>query len=390
MKITHFAALLLAVRAFALDGPDAERAGMDPTRLDAIRTRMTQYVERGAGAGYVTLVARHGVIAHLAATGWQDREAKVKMRLDTLFQIKSMTKPVTAVAVMLLVDEGRISLNDAVEKYLPEFAGQTLAGGAKPAHPITIYDLLTHTSGMAGSFHQPNADGRHTLAEMVASEAKFPLQFEPGTKWQYCNTGIATLGRIIEVVTGKKYEEFMSARIFTPLGMKDTFFFPPASVRSRIAAVYTDDNGTLRRSDSDLYREGWAYPAPEGGLFSTAADMANFYQMMLSKGVFGGKRILSAAAVTTMTMNHTGDLKAGFAPGMGYGLGWAVVKDAHGTFRYSSIGTYSHGGAFRTFGYVDPAKDMIGVIMLQRTNGGGDVADEINSFLAMAAAAVER
>ena len=390
MQSALFFLVILTARGFALDGPDPAGAGMDPARLDAIRARMQQYVDQGAGAGYVTLVARHGVIAHVAATGWQDREKKVAMRADTLFQIKSMTKPVTAAGVMMLVDEGRISLNDAVEKYLPEFRGQTLAGGAKPAHPITLYDLLTHTSGMAASFHQPNTDGRRSLAEMVASEARFPLEFEPGSKWQYCNTGIATLGRIIEVVSAGKYEEFIAARIFAPLGMKDSSFFPPAAQRHRIAAVYTEEQGRLKPADVDLYRQGWIFPAPEGGMFSTAADMANFYQMMLNRGRFSGRRILSAAAVETMTMVHTGDLKAGFAPGVGYGLGWAVVKDAHGTFRYNSIGTFSHGGAYRTYGYVDPAKDLIGVIMLQRTNGGGDVADEINSFIAMAAAAVER
>jgi len=394
--------LLLAPAMPALDGPDPHRAGMDPERLARIPVRMRQYVDAGAGAGYVTLVARHGVLAHLAASGWQDREKQIPMRTDTLFQIMSMTKPVTSVGIMILVDEGRLSLNDPVEKHLPAFRGQQLAeactpGGSgpncrltRPSRPVTIYDLLTHTSGMAGGFHEPDPSRRRSLADAVAAEAKYPLEFEPGTKWQYSNPGMATLGRIVEVVSGEKYEEFIAARIFAPLGMRDSHFFPPVSKHGRIAAVYTDDNGTLKRADVDLYRQGVVYPGPEGGLFSTAADLANFYQMVLDRGVFGGRRILSAAAVAEMTMVHTGDLKAGFAPGVGYGLGWSVVKEAKGTFRYQSVGTFSHGGAFRTYGYVDPAKDLVGVILLQRTNGGGDVADEINSFVAMVAAAIEK
>ncbi len=225
-----------------------------------------------------------------------------------------------------------------------------------------------------------------TLAEEAAAIARLPLEFEPGTKWRYRTEGINIVGRIVEVVSGMPFERFVAQRIFAPLGMVDSAFFPDPAKASRIAAVYTDENGTLQPAGS----RDTLYPSPGAGMLSTAADMARFYQMMLDKGKFNGQRILSSASVETMTMVQTGDMQAGFAPGMGFGLGWGVVREPRGAFRLCSIGSYGHGGAYRTYGWVDPPKDLVTVIMLQRTNGGGDVADEINAFLAMAAAAIER
>jgi CubicO group peptidase (beta-lactamase class C family) len=333
---------------------------------------MQAFVDQGTAAGFVTLLSRHGHVAQLAAVGYQDLESKTPMRTDTIFQIASMTKPITSVGILILLDEGKLALADPVEKHLPEFRGK----------PITIEQLLTHTSGMPGS--GPARKPESTLAEMVFAYSQLPLQFTPGSKWSYSNTGMATLGRIIEVVSKKPYEQFMSERIFRPLGMVDTFYFPPEEKYPRIASIYTDDIGKLKRADIDLYKKDVKYPGPEGGLYSTASDLAKFYQMLLSKG----KPVLSKAAVETMTKVHTGDLTTGFAPGMGYGLGVSVVRNAEGTFRLNSIGAYGHGGAYRTYGWVDPAKDMFGVILFQRTNGGGDVADEINAFMAMAAASI--
>jgi len=191
------------------------------------------------------------------------------------------------------------------------------------------------------------------------------------------------------VVSGMPFDQFISTRILTPLGMKDTHYFLPAEKRSRLAMAYTDDNGVLKLADVNLYREGATYPMPEGGLYSTATDMARFYQMMLNHGTLDKVRILSPASIDVMTSVQTGDLKAGFAPGIGYGLAWGVVRDPAGMFRLNSIGTFGHGGAWRTYGWVDPAKDMVGVILQQRTNGGGDVADEINAFMAMTASAIQ-
>jgi CubicO group peptidase (beta-lactamase class C family) len=372
------AAGLLAAEA------NPSKAGMNPDRLARIPARMQSFVDRGTAAGFVTLVQRHGQIASLSAVGYQDRESKTPMRIDTIFQIMSMSKPVTGVGVMILVDEGLLALSDPVEKHLPEYRGKS---------KITVRDLMTHTSGLPGgsaeALRGPRGNWDHTLAEVVAIEAQRPLDGDPGFRWRYSNAGIATLGRIIEVISRQPFETYMREKIFDPLGMKDTSYFLPQEKRRRLAAVYTDENGALRRASADRYREGSKYAAPEGGLYSTAADLANFYQMMLNRGILHGRRILSRAAVEVMTQNHTGDIPTGFAPGMSYGLTWSVVREPAGAFRLNSIGAYGHGGAYRTYGWVDPGKDMVGVILLQRTNGGGDVADEINAFMALAASAIE-
>ncbi|MEP6534077.1 MAG: serine hydrolase domain-containing protein [Bryobacteraceae bacterium] len=383
-------AVMASGAAFVTDRNDPAAAGMDAARLARIEARMQKFVDDGKAAGFVALVARHGHVATLTATGFQDREKRIPMRTDSIFQIMSMTKPVTCTGVMILMEEGRLALIDPVEKYLPEFAGQKLAGGAKPARLVTIRDLMTHTSGLPGGTPKGYVKADHTLAEVVSLGSQQPLEFEPGTKWSYSNMGIATLGRIIEVVSGKPYEEFITERIFSPLNMKDTHFFLPAAKHVRLAVAYTEKDGKLERFDADPFRSGAKYPGPEGGLYSTASDMACFYQMMLDKGILDGHRILSPTAVAVMTTVHTGELKAGFAPGMGWGLGWSVVREPAGMLRLNSMGSFGHGGAYRTYGWVDPAKDMLQVLMYQRTNGGGDVADEINSFLALAAAAIER
>ncbi len=384
------AAAVAAFGAFVTDRTDPAGAGMDAARLARIPARMQRYVDDEKAAGFVTLIARHGHVATLSAVGFQDREKRVPMRTDSMFQIMSMTKPITCTGIMILMEEGRLALVDPVEKYLPEFAGQKLSGGAKPARLVTIRDLMTHTSGVPGGTPKGYVKTDHTLAEVVSLGSQQPLEFEPGSKWSYSNMGIATLGRIIEVVSGKPYEQFIAERIFVPLNMKDTHYFLPAEKQGRLAVAYTDKDGKLERFDADPFRTGAKYPAPEGGLYSTASDMARFYQMMLEKGTLDGRRILSAGAVAVMTTVHTGDLKAGFAPGMGWGLGWSVVREPAGTLRLNSMGSFGHGGAYRTYGWVDPAKDMVQVLMYQRTNGGGDVADEISSFLALAAAAIER
>ena len=382
-----------AISLIAASGADPVKAGMTPERVARIPARMQAFVDKGTAAGFVTLVARHGQVASLEAVGYQDRESKTPMRTDTIFQIMSMSKPVTGVGIMILMEEGRLSLLDPVEKHLPEYRGQTMTNGSKPTHPITIRDLMTHTSGMPGgspdALKGPRGNWDHTLAEVVAIESQMKLESEPGLKWRYSNAGIATLGRIIEVVSGQPFEKFIHDRIFEPLGMKDTSYFLPVDKRSRLAAVYTDDNGVLKRFTGDPFRQGSKYPAPEGGIYSIATDLAAFYQMMLNHGILGGRRILSRAGVDVMSALHTGDIPAGFAPGMGYGLTWSVVRELAGTFRLNSIGSYGHGGAYRTYGWIDPAKDMLGVILFQRTNGGGDVADEINVFMALAASAIE-
>ena len=224
---------------------------------------------------------------------------------------------------------------------------------------------------------------------MAIRGAKRQLLFEPGTRWDYSNIGFDILGRIIEVVSGQSFDRFLSERIFGPLGMKDTYFFVPAEKQQRIAALYEYGDGKLTRVSSDEGTERAKLPSPAGGLVSTAADMLRFNEMMRNKGTVEGRRILSRAAVELMTMSHTGDMKAGWVPGVGHGFGYEVVRGPAGMFRYNSIGSYVKGGAYRTYEWVDPEKDLVGVILMQRRNGG-DVADEINSFMAMSAASIAR
>jgi len=386
---------LWAASNFATDKTDSEAAGMNAARLARIPARMKEYVDAGKTAGVVTLVVRHGHLASLDAVGYRELESKAPMRTDTIFRIASLTKPVTCAGVMILVDEGRVSLIDPVEKYLPEFKGLKLnpcgtraginCGLVTPSRPVNILDLMTHTSGLPGSAPAGGAPP-NTLAEAVANVSRATLLFEPGTEWNYSNIGIAALGRVIEVVAKQPYDRFLEERIFRPLGMQDSFFFIPAEKESRVAAVYTYENDGLKRVPMTQRK----FPTPQGGLLSTASDLARFHQMMLNRGTLNGQRILSAAAVGAMTTSQTGSIKAGFAPGVGHGLGFEVVRETLGTYRYNSIGSYVKGGAYRTYGWVDPAKDLVGIIMMQRTNGGGDVADEINSFMAMAAAAIEQ
>lgn len=378
---------------------DTGDARMDAVRLARMRARMESFVKQGTIPGIVTLVARHGQIVSLAASGTQDFDTRTPMRTDSLFQIASMTKPMTAVGVMILVEEGRLSLNDAVSKHLPEFADIQVidrSGGAaklkKPARAVTIRDLMTHTSGMSGSYPAGRNDkfAAHDqpLAECVRAYAQKPLEFEPGTKWSYSNMGIATLGRLIEVASGKTYEEFMAERIFNPLGMKDTHFFVPESKRSRIVSIYQLADGKLKKVDLGIEKMPAKYGAPEGGLYSTANDLLRFYQMMLNGGALDGRRILSKLSVELMTAVHTGDLPAGFVPGMGYGLAWSVVARREGTFRLNSIGTFGHGGAYKTYGFIDPKQDLIGIMLMQRSSSDGDLSDELNAFIAMTYAAI--
>lgn len=388
-----------AIAAAELDHPDPEAAGMSREVLANIPARMNEFVQAGKTAGVVTILERHGHVASFDAVGYRDIEKKTPMTKDSIFRIASLTKPVTCAAIMILVDEGKLSLIDPVEKYLPEYRGVkvnpcgSLSGyncaGQVPSRPIDIEDLMTHTSGLPSSAPSDGGNPPKTLAELVTLGAKSQLLFEPGTAWNYSNIGIDILGRLIEVISGKPFDVFLADRIFTPLGMKDTFFDVPAGKRDRVATLYTYDNGMLRPVPAEWgSSKASSIPSPAGGLLSTAADMLRFNEMMRNGGTLDGHRILSHAAVHLMTISHTGDLKAGWAPGVGHGYGYEVVREVAGMYRYNSIGTFVKGGAYRTYEWVDPEKDLVGVIMMQRTNGGGDTADEINRFMQISAAAI--
>jgi len=381
---------------------DPAPIGLDPNRLAQIPVRMQQFVDKGTAAGIVTLVARHGQVAALDAVGYADLDTKRPMKIDNIFQIHSMTKPIVAIAAMILAEEGKLHLGDPVEKYLPEFRGQWVAESKnaqgmslrRPARPVTLRDLMTHTSGMStnppeaikelhGALHK-------TLAEVVLVESQQPLDFDPGTKWQYSNTGIATLARVIEVISGVPFEKFLETRIFQPLGMKDTFIFPPKEKYHRMPTAYILKDGKPVKYTADplgegvmKFREGAKYPLPEGGLYSTASDLYVLYQMMLNRGQYNGVRILSPASVEVMTRVHTGDLTTS-QPGAGWGLGWFVIKDASGALSLLSPGTYGHGGRYGTFCFIDPQQGLIGIFMIHREGG----SDERQAFVAMAESSV--
>lgn len=370
-----------------------QAASIDQPRLAQITERMNAFVASGAIAGSVTLVEHQGKIVHLAATGYSDIANKTKMDTGNIFEIMSMTKPFTGVAIMMLAEEGRLSISDPLEKHLPEFRGIQLEenGNLKaPARKITIHDLMTHTSGLPEYGPPALADlyttYKHTLAEVTLLNSQLSLKFEPGTKWQYSNPGLAALGRVIEAISGQTYEQFLAQRIFSPLGMKDTFLFAKPEHYARIAHVYGTATGKLVDFGDAIYRKGGKYSMPEGGMYSTATDLVAFYRMVLNGGMHNGKRVLSKASIDTMTKLHTGGIDpAGHSPGMGYGLTWTVGKDARSTTALLDQATFGHGGAFGTDAFVDPKKDLIGILLIQRVPGGGS---EQRVFREMAASAV--
>src|SRR5262249_15889761 len=230
-----------------------------------------------------------------------NRKSKQRIPKDAVYRMASMTKPITAIGIMILADEGKLVVEDPVEKYLPEFRGQMLVAERgkdtltlkKPARPITLRDLLTHTSGLPGGFPPGIADiytkRNHTLAEVTMAVSQRPLDFEPGSKWAYCNAGIDVLGRIIEVASGMGYEDFLQKRIFDPVGMTDTPFYPSQNLMGRAAPTYDRKDGKLVVAANAILATppGAKYPIPAGGLYSTGADLAKLYQMMLNNGALG-------------------------------------------------------------------------------------------------------
>ena len=346
-----------------------------PPVVGAIDEEMAKQVVKGQASGVVTLVARGGKVVHLGAVGKARIASGADMQTDTIFRIASMTKPVTATALLICQDAGKLAVSDPVAKYIPEFKKISLKG-APLDKPLTIRDLMTHTAGVSYRRGSKGASGGEpTLAEIAAIVAKTPLQFKPGSKWQY-SSGITVCGRIIEVASGKPYDEFLRDKIFTPLGMKDTAFVLTKAQAARVAVMYepgkAPDKTTLapspRFSQADPTQK--RIPQPAGGLFSTAADLARFYQMILDGGQLDGVRIISANAVTQMITPKTGELQTGFTPGNQWGLGWCIVRKPQGVTSMLSPGTFGHGGAYGTQGWVDPKRGMIFVLMIQRVRFG--------------------
>ena len=386
----------------------AQSTGLDPERLKLIRPRLQELVEKETIPGAVALVARHGKVATLEAAGWRDVEGKKPMTTDSIFQIMSMTKNFTGVAIMMLVEQGKLELRRPIADYLPEFRNQMveerLPNGNTSLHPPaqspTVAQLMSHTSGLAGDPDGELSDNPRTLrvplAEAVRFYGKQHLQFEPGTRWRYSNMGIAALGRIIEVVSGEEYVHYIETRLLNPLGMRDTFFFPPDAKKDKIALVYKHSGGKLVRAgdeilagDSAKYRAGAKYPAPEFGLYSSAPDLVNFYQMLLNGGAYKDRRYLSRQSIETMTRVFTPDVSpSGWLGGTGYGLTFEIVNKPEGTLLLHSPGTFGHGGAFGTEGWIDPNNDLIRISMVQLSDGTGSQARAV--VMQIGEAAVEK
>jgi CubicO group peptidase (beta-lactamase class C family) len=361
---------------------------------------MQAFVDDGTISGAVTLVAHHGKVVGLEAVGLADIARHRPMRPDDRFWIASMTKPITATAVLILQDEGKLNVEDSVEKYLPEFRQQWMIAEKSndrevlvPApRPIKIRDLLTHTSGL-GDVPAPRFDS--SLAELVMAYAQQPLRFPPGSKWEYSNAGINTLGRIVEVVSAQHYADFIQRRIMGPLRMKDTTFWPtPAQVKRLALACQPAKNGKGLEAVGIYFIKGGlgdrrrtAYPA--GGLFSTARDLERFYQMALNGGSLDGRRVLSRESLALMTRTQTDEIKTGFTNGMSWGLGFQVVKQPQGVTGMLSPGTFGHGGAYATQSWADPKRDLILILMIQRTGfPNGDDSPVRRAFQESAVAAI--
>jgi CubicO group peptidase (beta-lactamase class C family) len=410
---------LVASEAFGQELPAAkpEIVGMSAERLERIGTAVQKSIDEKRIAGAVTLVARRGKVVWFKPQGMMDREAKKAMRPDTIFRICSMTKPITSLAVMMLYEEGHFLLDDPISKYLPEFKNPKVLvkpeNGATYTIPatreITIRDLLRHTSGL--TYHWNNRIGPlyaaanvghgvlpfdGTIADNVKRLAGVPLLFNPGDRWEY-SLGVDVLGRMVEVVSGKPLDQFFATRIFEPLGMKDTYFYPPENKLERLAAAYTyyEDKGLNRFPDAPIkedwmeYSADYPYKGPKklfaggAGLNSTAMDYARFCQMMLDGGKAGNTRLLSRKSVELMTQDQLGKI----APDQGFGLGFGVDGVKAPLSELGSPGEYFWGGFFYTAFIIDPKEEMVVVFMAQLHPTGGLTLDRQVSALAYQAIA---
>lgn len=414
------AALLLAaggLQAREIGSSSPERQGFSSERLQRLSTFMDAKVADGTMVGGMGLIARNGRVVYSQTYGMADREVGRPMTADAIYRIYSMSKPVTSVALMMLYEEGKFSLDDPVAKYIPELAnlqialstagtgvvsdgivtrttgesnaelvGQTRA----PARQPTIHDLLTHTAGFTyGIFGNTEVDqmyrgilmaGDIDLQELVAKLGKLPLQYEPGTQWHY-SIANDIQGRLIEVLSGMRFGEFLQQRLFAPLDMQDTAFYVPVDKLPRLTQLYkpkgmdvfnylsAPPSQGLDVADAWLNAGFVQQPKLEGGgggLVSTARDYLRFSQMLLNGGELDGVQVLSPKTIQLMTTNQLGDIALGYGRGgIGFGLGVGIVLDSGRAQEISSPGTYSWGGAAGTRFWVDPRESLVGIFMVQ-------------------------
>jgi len=398
-KLTAMLLLLssVVISTSAAETPRAkpDDVGISSQRLQRIHDLMQRHIDAGDFSGAVTLVARNGRIAHLEAQGFMDLETKKAMASDAMFRIMSMTKPVVGLAVLMLVEDGKVKLNDPVSKFIPEFKDLkvgVLQGTQPPPAPagqrgapprfytvpaereITIKDLLTHTSGLVSGpiSNSENAKvalkGKESNADYIPRLGQVPLEFQPGTRWAYsAQAGFDTLVLVVERASGMKFDQFAAQRIFGPLGMKDTFFYPPDSYNSRIATLYSKTANGLVKQNNPNFMNG-AFFSGGGGLFTTAEDYLQFGQMLLNGGQLNGKRLLSPRTVELMRSAFIPDTLPGRARGESFGLSVRVVTDPIQRGTALSAGSFGWSGAYGTHFWVDPKEKVVAILMTQTAN----------------------
>jgi len=389
--------LTLLATASAAEVPRAkpEDVGLSTPRLQRIHELVQRHLDAKSFSGAVTLVARNGRIAHLEAQGLMDIETNKPMATNAMFRIMSMTKPVVGVAVMMLMEEGKIRLNDPVSKFIPQFKDLKVAvpqsgpaaGGQRGAAPaearfytvppdreITIKDLLTHTSGLVSGTisNQENRKvalkGKESNADYIPRLGAVPLEFQPGTRWAYsAQAGFDTLVLVVEVVTGQKFDVFARQRIFEPLGMKDTFFYPAESYNPRIATLYSKTEKGLVKQNNPNFMNG-VFLSGGGGLFTTAEDYLQFGLMLVNGGQLNGKRLLSPRTVELMSSVHIPDTLPGRARGESFGLSMRVISDPAQRGVFLSKGSFGWSGAYGTHFWVDSKEKLVAVYMTQTAN----------------------
>lgn len=370
----------------------------DSPSLPGVGATMEAMIAKNEIAGAVTVVVTKDKTLHLETTGFADVASKRPMAHDTLFWIASMTKPVTGVAVLMLQDEGKLNVADPVAKYLPEFGNLKTPSG-KPAK-LTIRQILTHTSGL-GEADREAARNAKTLADLVPLWLAAPMQFEPGERWQYCQSSINAAGRIVEVVSGMSFDAFLQQRLFDPLGMSNTTFYPTTEQRARLVTAYAKnrESGALEAvPPRPEFGPRDRPPQGNGGLYSTATDYARFCRMLLNGGSLDGRRYLSATALKYLSTPQTGDMPTGFfqsnvwgnrGKNYGWGIGTCVLRTPHeGVAEMLSPGSFGHGGAWGTQAWIDPVRGVAYVLMVQRANfpnsDGSDVRREFQKAAANA------
>ena len=388
-------AVVLGARSLPADKPEA--LGLSSERLLRINQMVQRYIDQQQITGAITLVSRRGKVAHFEAQGLMDREAQTPMRKDSIFRIASMSKPITGVAILMLMEDGKLRLTDPVSRFIPEFKNPKVAmartTGLTPAAPagpprepeiytvpaereITIRDLMTHTSGLESGGPSTRPGGRiaprntsSSLQAYIPTLGQVPLDFQPGTQWRYSAlAGIETLGRIVEIASGLTFDQFLKQRIFDPLEMTDTAFFPTDDRLPRVVTLYDGRDDKLARIETPAWLATKTLFSGGGGLWSTAEDYVRFGQMLANGGAFNGKRLLSPRTVDLMATNHVGDLyrgTGGRSQGMGFGLTVDIVLDHAAAGRRASNGTFAWGGAFGTYFWVDRKEALVGVLMVQ-------------------------